>query len=257
MPIADLGLVGSGSNKVDTTTLDISQSISVPAGTLLVAGFAFDNETGGTTPDVVSISTPADETAIWEEIVQHNSVATGESGGVVGALWAIYTTVPWGEVILGSIAVTISSPVFAKAGNVYAWSGASITQRSTPVGVARNASGALIVDTAGTAPVAGDLVVAVQNQEAAIASGVTGDTDTYNGSWSPDIRTGSSGGSALTNVVTLMQHKIVTADGHQSHQTGQTGGDRGGMIVSFQPASSTPPPDPPAVTSFAAFGIPL
>lgn len=238
------------SNASGTTVAATIATADVAVGNTLVAWWASDNTDTGT-PDVSSISRPAGETNSWVKIAQHDSSTPTSSGGVVGEMWAITTTVVWP--VSTAVTVTQSASQSDKIVQLKEFSGVTTTIRGTAgTGTATNSTPT--ASTSGTALVAGDLVLGGGSFEYGSSGTITGDADTTNGSWAGTVinytSTGTSG-----DIGAISQYKVVTATGAQTYNpTHSLSVDSGAAVVALAQATGpgTATANNPDITTFAA-----
>lgn len=210
-----------------TTVAATVAGADVAIGNVLVIGVVADN-LSSTTPTVSSISKPAGDGGTWAKVMGVGSSTATAAGGVVGELWAIKTTTSWP--VGTTVTVTLSGAVAAKGVVMREYTNALITARGT-AGSGTGTTGAPTSTTAGTAIVAGDLVLGLGVFENNVAPGA--DADTLNGSWDSGANTFTTGGTAATNVAVIVQHKIPTATGAQTYNpTGLS--DCGACVIALQ-----------------------
>ena len=209
--MAYLGSFGSTANKTAGSTVAITATSNIPAGTFLILGLSVDNITA-TTPTISSVT--ASGGGSWTLLGSASSGATATAGaGIFLYAWRTLTTT---QINSGSTitTITLSGSVTSKAAEVWGWDFVTNALRNTVV-TATSTSGAPSAVTSGTALVAGDLVIGLIAGET--NSVATGDSDTTNGSWSTIDGAASSGGNANTNNTIGMQYKYVTATGNQTY----------------------------------------
>lgn len=220
----------------------------IPAGTFLVLVVTADNVTA-TTPTVSSVSALGSDT--WTARAGANSQQGASATAGSGVFVYCYTMVTTASVANGTvITITFNASPVAKTGLLVGLTEVSNTLRSTVVSAGASA-GAPSAVTAGTALVAGDIVIGVAGCENSGAWAT--DTDTLNGSWVLGNNAFNSGGSAVTNTSTTMQYKVVTATGAQTFNPGGGANDALAIVFAMQPP---PPVAPAARTISAAAGSP-
>lgn len=226
--IVPLGVMGSLQNKTSSSSETIVATAGIPAGTLLVFATAYDSSGSGT-PTVSTLSASGGGT--WTQRANGSSTATGAGNGI---FLYTYTTLTTTEIAPNAniTTVTLSGATIAKAMAVWAFGFVNNTLRNTAV-TATSTAGTPSAVTAGTALVAGDLVIGTIGGETNALP--TGDTDTLNGSWSTITGTNTTGGGAATNVAVGMQYKIVTATGAQTYNP-VTANDSVASVFALTPA---------------------
>ena len=206
---------GSGTSTSSGTSLTVNHGV-VDVGETLVVGVVADNVTNATLPTISSITKAAGETNNWVLIGSVDSSTATAGGGVRGMLYAITATVRWAA---ATQTITLSTAITAKAAVSRTFYGVTTTARGTvPSGTTGAAgvstSGAPTATTAGTAIVAGDLVLGLAATESTTIPGL--DSDTLNGSWVGFSAGLATSGNATTAVALRPQYKIVTAAGAQT-----------------------------------------
>ena len=171
---------GSGTSTSSGTSLTVNHGV-VDVGETLVVGVVADNVTNATLPTISSITKAAGETNNWVLIGSVDSSTATAGGGVRGMLYAITATVRWAA---ATQTITLSTAITAKAAVSRTFYGVTTTARGTvPSGTTGAAgvstSGAPTATTAGTAIVAGDLVLGLAATESTTIPGL--DSDTLNG----------------------------------------------------------------------------
>lgn len=208
MPAASLGSVGTGTNTTSGTTLAVTASTNIAAGTVLLIALTFDNHASTTAP---TLSLSASGGGTWTQCATTYGagVTTTAGSGIWGAVFVTTTTsaISSGATIT---TVTFGSAVVKKIAQVVGYTGVTTTTRvSWSVGALSGVS-----NSAGTL-VAGDLVIGVICSENNATPGA--DADTLNGSWSTLAGFATTGGSANTNVAVGVQSKAITATGTQTY----------------------------------------
>jgi len=229
MVIAFVANITPGQSKGTASNEFTAVMPATAAGQTVFLAFACDN-LSASTPTVVSIATPAGETASWTLIAQENSASATAAGGVMTFLYALTLTVnnPGGWVAQ----VTLSGAVAAKA-----WLGAVFTG----VGELRSAVAAGSFTAASLALAnasAGNLIIGAAGDQTNAA--LVGDTDTTAGNWSTAQTANTTGGGAAANISALMQWKILTSNAAQSFGTGSASAATGLIIASFAEAATGP-----------------
>lgn len=197
-----------GNNVATTsgTTVVITTTNPIAVGDLVVVRVAADN-LNATTPTF----TCADSGSNSYTTHRQGAVNATAAAGVAGAIMCSLATnaVAAG----GTITVTCSGAVAARAAYATSFIGVTNTTRSTPVG----SSGASTAATSGASGTvnAGDLCLGFSAVESRGA--VTGDSDTTNGSWSTVTTiVNNATGTDATRVEISGQYKIATASGAQT-----------------------------------------
>jgi hypothetical protein len=218
---------GTAQNKTAAATVTITTTGAIPAGTLLVVGVCADN-VGGASPTISSITAVGGGT--WTNqagAVTGSGQSTSAGSGVFVYCQTLYTT----SIVNSGTVITVTFNASPAAKAVALWGFDQMGQyvlRGFAVS-ALSTTGSPSVTTAGTALVAGDLVIGIVGTEnSAIA---TGDSDTLNGSWSAINGIATTGGSANTNTSIAMQYKEVTATGAQTFNP--TGGVADTVAIVF------------------------
>ena len=234
MTVTNLGLLGSGSATTAGTTITVTNTsgAAIPAGTLLHIVGCWDNTATVTAP-TVTCSTVGGATATANHATAVGSGVTTTAGsGIWHQCWRVLTTA---SIAAGATIATLTSNQSAvkRAASARGWGAATATLRGT-VATGASTTGAPSVATAGTALVAGDLVIGSVSFEN--NAQMTSDADTLNGSWAAIVGTFTTGGAADTNVGTGSQAKIVTATGAQTFNPTGGGADTVACVYSVRPA---------------------
>src|SRR5215467_2807919 len=234
---------GGTFQKSSATTIVVTViSGPIPAGTLLCMAIACDNATA-TTPTISSITNVGGTTWTAQAGSISQSGATSTAGaGIFVYAYTCFTTASIANST--SITITLSAASGCRTAALAGWSGMTGTARGSVVANASTAGTPSAV-TAGTALVAGDLVIGVMGVEN--SAGPSLDTDTLNGSWvaSDGGSFATSGGQAATNIGLSIQHKVVTATGAQTFNPGGGANDSVAIVFSFVPTV------PPSLTQAA------
>lgn len=219
-----------GQNKTTGSTLNVVLAADVPAGRLLAMSFACDNS-GTSSPDISSITTPGGESASWVRLGTFDSPSATGSNGVVGELWVILTTTTWVSASF-TPQVTLDATRNAKSAVLAEFSGCTTTLRTATV-TGTSATGTPTA-TSGGAFTIGDLVLGASGWETALA--ITGDSDTSNGTWSTVLSLATSGGLDQSNILAALQYKIVTGAATQTYNPTGTSTDAGVILSGLVPA---------------------
>lgn len=211
-------------------TNNLSQTVSVTAGDLLIVMLAFD-PSGASIPSV-TISDGGINTYTSASAGNYAAPATTSAG--TGVLTTVFKTIASTS---GSITITptFASSITAKAMSVIEVSKCTATLRN-PLTAARGtvAAGPTLTTPSANAK---DLILAVCGREQPNTVTITGDSDTTNGAWSSIVRGGTTGGSAATNILLAYQYKVVTATGTQSWAiTSSAASNWGAMAFAFAAA---------------------
>jgi hypothetical protein len=228
-------LYGGIGDKTSATTLAVPTSALIPAGTLLVMSVCCDNATA-TAPTISSITNVGGGTWTNRAGSTTQSGATSTAGS--GVFVYCQTLLTTSSVASGTVVtVTFSVATVAKVLWLIGLTETSNTLRNTVVSAA-SAAGTPSVVTAGTALVAGDIVIGVVGAESIGAP--TGDADTLNGTWEgTPVGFSTNGGATNTNVTVGIQHKVVTATGAQTYNPTlfAAGNDSVAIVFALQPAA--------------------
>lgn len=239
------GSYGSTANKTAGSTVAITATANIPAGTFLILALSVDNITA-TTPTISSVSASGGGT--WTLLGSASSGATATAGaGIFLYAWRTLTTT---QINSGSTitTITLSGSVTSKAAEVWGWDFVTNALRNTVV-TATSTGGTPSAVSSGTAFVAGDLVIGIiAGEDNAVP---TGDADTLNGSWSAIDGAASTGGNANTNTTIGMQYKYVTATGAQTYNP-TTANDSIAMVFGVIPDHILPITTTGASTSTGA-----
>lgn len=208
--MAYLGSLGTAQTSATGSTLAITASSTIPAGTVLVLAAVWDN-IDLTTPVINSISTAGGGS--WTQRGSSSSGVTASAGaGIFADVWTATTT---SQINSGATISTItwsSASTDTKSVQVVGFSDQlEILRGSVVIGTS---TGGAPSATTSTAPVTNDVVIGVIAGEDNGAP--TGDADTLNGSWSTIASINTTGGSAASNTTIGIQVKTVTAGGNQT-----------------------------------------
>lgn len=249
MAAGRLGKLGEAQNKVSGTTLAVPNTSGaiIPAGTTLYLALTFDNHASATAA-TVSLSNAGG--AAWANGAGPigSGITTSAGAGIWQRTFYVKTTA---AIAVGATITTITfgSAVVGKAAVITGYSGVEATLRGNIVtGV--STAGTPSVVTAGTALVAGDIVIgAISGENSAVP---TGDADSLNGSWSAIATVVTTGGGAAnTHDAAGIQDKIVTATGAQTFNA-TTANDSVASVLALVP---TPPPTAPTSAPTVAAGV--
>ena len=233
MTVTHLGLVGSGSATTAGTTITVTNTsgAAIPAGTLIHIVGCWDNINSVTAPAVTCSAVGGATATASHGTAVGSGVTTTAGSGIWHQCWRVLTTA---SIAAGATIATLTSNQSAvkRAASARGWGAATATLRGT-VATAVSTTGAPSVVTAGTALVAGDLVVGSVSFEN--NAQMTRDSDTLGGAWTPIVGGFTTGGAADANVGTGSQAKIVTATGAQTFNP--TGGvaDTVACVFAVQP----------------------
>lgn len=208
--MAYLGGFGSNATKTVGSTLAITASSTIPAGTLLVLGISWDN-IDAATPTISSVSSSGGGS--WTSRGTANIGVSATAGS--GIFAAVYTTLTTSQINSGATITTItwsSASTASKAAAIIGHDGMVESFRGSVISATSTGGAPSAVTT--TAPVTGDVVIGVIHGEDNATP--TGDADTLNGSWSTIYGTASTGAGAATNMAIGLQSKTVTAGGNQT-----------------------------------------
>lgn len=226
-----IGFLGGASATSAGTTIVLVANQTIPAGTFIHITGTWDNINSVTAP-TITCSTVGGGTATANHATAVGSGITTTAGaGVWHQCFRVLTT---SSISSGATIATLTSNQSAvkRIASAHGWSGALTTLRGT-VATGTSTSGAPSAASAGTALVAGDLVIGSVSFEN--NSQATGDADSTNGSWSAiSGQTPTTGGSANTNVGASAQGKVVSATGTQTYNP-TTSNDSIACVYSVQP----------------------
>lgn len=242
---------GSVSSKASSNTLVAPITSIIPAGNTIVVRVVCDPSADSIDGlPTITLSKPAGETNSWQTYRCWRGTNAGV-GVVVHTAW-IKTSVAWSAT--DDPTITFSAAITAKGANLHEFTGVEGTPRAQGTSGNSSGGGPTASTNAGDPPRSGDLVLAIAGAESGTAP--VGDSDTVNGSWSADVLIGTTGSSAASNVRASLQHKIVTADGGQTHNTtGPSGAYAASHIVTL--SGGPPVLVPPGIPSAQAFGTPF
>jgi hypothetical protein len=215
--------LGTAVDTVSGSTLVITTTAAIAVGDLVVVRVAADN-LSASTPTFTCSDSGGNAYTVHQQIATQATAAAGVAGGIIctKATTAIATG--------GTITVTLSGAVAARAAYAESFAGMTNTTRSTPVG-STTTNGAVGPLTTGTVN-AGDLVAGWAATESN-AVALTADTDTLGGPWSTIVAlNNAAGGTGSTRVQVGGQWKIPTTADAQVWGTGGASADAvGGVVV--------------------------
>jgi hypothetical protein len=223
------GADGNGGSNVGGATLVITTTggVGFVAGDLVIVRVAGDN-LSATTPTITVTDNAAGGSNTYTQIAFAGVNATA-AAGCVGGIFA--TKAARALAAGGTITVTYSGSITAKAAYIEVFSGYEITLRNAAV-TATGASTAPAV-TSGSAEI-GDLVIGAVAFES--RGTPTFDADTTNGPWVvPFNKPNATSGSDAACVQASGQHKFPTAAGAQTYNNTITSTEWVAMIAIFQP----------------------
>lgn len=227
------GTVAAANSKVSSTTYT-SGSITCPIGNQIILMIGLDN-VGNATPTISSITVPGGETATWVRLGYGDSSSGTAGSGARVEVYGITPTQAWSAF---SPVVTFTAAITAKSSLGFCRSGGSLNERDVLPTVGNTVVGTTPSIVSAPVPKSGDLVIAVVVSQTATAW--TGDADTLNGSWSSAVSSATTGGTDNTNITTMFQTKIVTADGAQTFNPTNAVSSSGSIvIVSLATAGTT------------------
>lgn len=241
---------GSAQSKTTSTTLAVTITPSVPAGTLLVLAICCDN-VAAATPTITSVSALGSDvwTARAGSVVQSGASTTAGTGVMVFC-YTLFTTATVAN--NATVTITFSVTTLVRTAAISGFKGASNTLRNT-VASAGSTTGVPSVATAGTALVPNDLVIGVYGVENNAV--MTVDTDTLNGPWALGNSIATTGSTAATNCATGIQYKNVSAAGAQTFNP--LGGAADAVAIVFAMAPSATAGFPKVYTGAAFVQKPL
>lgn len=217
-------------SKVAGTTLVLTTTQSIPAGSTIILGGGHDN-TSASAP-TVSINVPAGELAFWNINQGASSVTTSSGGGARGFIAWTKNSVDWPSGTV--LTITYSASITARAAALATWAPGTFKRYEQTSQQNSSSSGAAQVTHSGVST--GDIIIGSSFRESATAP--TTDTDTTNGSWAVAGSTiGTSGSTDATNMSESLQYKEATAGGSQTFNPGLSG-DCGVVTVQFNPIVS-------------------
>jgi hypothetical protein len=188
-------------------------AISVQAGDLIISSVVCDSIAGGTAIANIGAVSDTDSntyTKVWE-------IDPANAAGLIASAvyWTIASTTNASLLVRFDAEPTVQSKghqvrVFRPAGTVSYESGVQGNLQTT--------SATITVNTT-SSPIADDLVFAAGYWEGVPADYTTDDTDTTDGTWAVNNTSGTTGGSAVTNVALANQYKLVTGGSAQQWST--------------------------------------
>lgn len=206
-----LGLRGSASSKASGTWLQVSPTVAIPAGSLVVLCVAGDDKVASPTwgPVIYPQDSLGGGEADWSFLghaLNRAGAATASDGVIVG-MWGRILPAELGTE--GHVACWWDGAVAARSITIYAFSA------DRPVTRAYYAEGAIGTGTAATVSAAGldeaeYLFLGLTGIE-----GPNGDAFTVPSGWihGTDMRQGTNGGGAATNVATRFGYRILRGTG--------------------------------------------
>jgi len=224
--MAYLGSLGSSQSSATGSTLDVTATSTIPAGTVLVLAAVWDN-IDLTTPTLTSLSSAGGGT--WTERATGSSGVTASAGaGIFSAVWTVQTVT---EIAASATITTVT------------WSSASTDTKSVVIVgfdnqleilrgavVSGTSTGGTPSVTTSTAPITNDVVIGVIAGENNAAP--SADADTLNGSWSSISSINTTGGGGASNTTIGIQAKTVTAGGNQTYNA-TTAADSVAFVFTF------------------------
>ena len=227
-PAAFKTALGSNRNVTSGTTLVITTTAAIAIGDLVVVRAAADN-LSATTPTFTCTDSGGNTYTTRAQAAVSATAGNGVAGGVMA------TKATAAVAAGGTITVTLSGAVTAKAAYAESFTSVSNTLRSTAV----TATGTATAATPGASGTvnAGDLVIGAIMPETRAAP--IFDSDTLNGAWSTGVSiTAADSGTDNTRVEVNGQYKIPNASGAQTYNNTVTAGEWVGMVLVFQATSS-------------------
>lgn len=223
------------STKSGASTLSATTDRTCAVDEWLIVTVAYD--TAQLTGNTLSVSAGA--TGTWTRDAQLDAPDAGGSGaGVVIEVWRAKVT---SSIASGStVTVTFSGGTPAvQSMEVFAFTvGAGTdlkpkTGSSTITDVGTDAAASLAF-TGANQPASGEMPFCASGWERTTVDVWTPDSDTTNGSWSTVATSGTSGGSATSNIKQHVQWKVVTATGDQTWGgTNDTAGDNASVGILY------------------------
>ena len=226
--------LGSAASTTSAATLIVTTTAAVAAGDLVVVRVATDNLSGSTPTFAATDSGGNTYTTLgWR------AQGTTASAGAACAIIATRATaaIPAG----GTITVTLSAPVAARAAYAESFTDTGLSIRAQNTGGQGSASQA---STGAASAQIGDLVLAVNAVETSAA--LTGDPDTIGGTWSALTWVLANGGTSTASMTVAGQWKIPNTATTQTQGASWTGvTDYAAVIVVLVPEVYVPPVIPP------------
>ena len=207
MAIAFGRALGTAVLNTSGTTLVITTSATATVGEWIIVRVAADN-LSATTPTFTCADSASNTYTVDRQDARVATAAAGIAGAVISA--PVTTQLTSG----GTITITLSGAVFAKAAVAEAYTGVGGRRASgTNSGGGANTTPTITLTT----PVSGDLVIGHVARESRTDPSAY-DTDTTDGSWTTGATLNSAaGGTDNQRVQVIYQHKIVTGTGSQTY----------------------------------------
>jgi hypothetical protein len=227
--VSQVGLIAN--SITSTTTLDITD-VSAAVGDWLVVAIGADNAEGSGGPSIASV-TDGVNTYELRAITNYDPAAAS-----AGATVAFYTANVTSALTNSAVTVNFSPATQNKTAHIYKVVESDPNRILRAVAGAAGSSGSASTMSVTTGSVtSGNTVFAATAAET--DDGLTGDSDTTNGSWSSAIYGIGQGANDNASLALLSQYKIVNATGTQTFNTSVVGGSGRDFATNFLIIEST------------------